>query len=124
VPRTEEATAKEITPELADKATMVVVPDIVTRRIYVKAGKRDTLASVAKRNRVTIEQIKTWNNLRSDKLANGQRLELHVPQRVVAKKGGKTVVARKAPARRVAAPVKKVAPKKAVATSKTTKKRT
>jgi membrane-bound lytic murein transglycosylase D len=94
----------------------VVVPDIVTRRIYVKAGKRDTLASVASRNRVTVEQIKTWNNLRSDKLANGQRLELHVPQRVVARKA--------APARRVAAPAKKAAPKKAVATSKTTKKRT
>jgi membrane-bound lytic murein transglycosylase D len=125
VPRTEQEAAKEITQELADKATMVVVPDIVTRRIYVKAGKRDTLASVASRNRVTVEQIKTWNNLRSDKLANGQRLELHVPQRVVAKKGDKTVVARKAaPARRVAAPAKKAAPKKAVATSKTTKKRT
>jgi membrane-bound lytic murein transglycosylase D len=128
VPKSDQMAAmdvKDITQEVADKATMVVVPDVVTRQIYVKAGKRDTLASIAKRNRVSVDQIKTWNNLRSEKLANGQRLELHVTQRaVVAKKGGKTVVARKATTRKVAAPAKKSATKKAVATSKTAKKST
>jgi membrane-bound lytic murein transglycosylase D len=104
---------------------MMVVPDVVTRRIYVKAGKRDNLASIARRHRVSVEQIKGWNDLRGDKLANGQRLELHVPQRAVAaKKVGKKVAAGKVTTRKVAAPAKKAAGKKAVATSKTAKKRT
>jgi membrane-bound lytic murein transglycosylase D len=124
VPATESVAAKEITPELADTARMVVLPDIVTRKVYVKAGKRDTLASIANRNRVSVEQIKTWNNLKSEKLANGQQLELHVAQRAVAaKKSGTRVAARSnAPARKVAAGTKKPVAKKAVATSKTAKK--
>jgi membrane-bound lytic murein transglycosylase D len=125
VPVTGQMGTRDITPELAERATMMVVPDVVTRRVYVKAGKRDNLASIARRHRVSVDQIKMWNDLRSDKLANGQRLELHVPQRVVAaKKGGKKVAARKATTRKVAAPSKKAAGKKAVATSKTAKKRT
>jgi membrane-bound lytic murein transglycosylase D len=125
VPISDQAAAKDITPEVADRATMMVVPDVITRRIVVKAGKRDTMASIARRNRVSVEQIKTWNNLRSEKLASGQSLELHVPQRaVVARKGSRRVAARQAPVRKVAAPAKKASPKKAVATSKAVKKRT
>jgi membrane-bound lytic murein transglycosylase D len=125
VPVTDQVRTWDITPEMAEKATMMVVPDVVTRRIYVKAGKRDNLASIARRHRVSVEQIKGWNDLRGDKLANGQRLELHVPQRAVAaKKVGKKVAAGKVTTRKVAAPAKKAAGKKAVATSKTAKKRT
>lgn len=79
VPKSEENT-KDIAPEVADHATMAIEPDVPdTRRIFVKVGRRDSLATIAQRNKVTIAQIKTWNNLRHDKVATGQRLQLQVP---------------------------------------------
>jgi membrane-bound lytic murein transglycosylase D len=87
VPKLDQAPEKDIAPELVDTATMITAPDVPeTRRIYVKVGKRDTLASIAQRNRVSIAQIKTWNNLKQDKVAAGQTLEINVPNRVVAAK--------------------------------------
>jgi membrane-bound lytic murein transglycosylase D len=85
VPRTDSA-QKDITLEVADNATMKVLPDVPdSKRLYVKVGKRDTLASLAGRYKVTVAQIKSWNNLRHDKLLSGQRLEVHVPYRAASR---------------------------------------
>lgn len=82
VPKTEETVEKDISPELADNATMIVVPDVPeTRKIYVKVGRRDNLASIARRYHVSTGQIKSWNNLKHDRLALGQRLALQVPNK-------------------------------------------
>jgi membrane-bound lytic murein transglycosylase D len=104
VPRDEEAGAKDIPEEIADNAMMMVAPDVPdTRRIYVKAGKRDTLASIAQRNKVSVEQLKTWNNLKQEKIATGQTLQLQVPYKAVAAAAKNTRGASKAaPVRRVA----------------------
>lgn len=113
VPKAESGVEKDIAPELVDTATMITVPDVPdTRRIYVKVGKRDTLASIAQRNRVSVAQIKDWNNLRQDKVATGQSLQLNVPYKAASmKKAGKQVThgrttyrkAPPAPARKTAA---------------------
>ncbi|RZI43285.1 LysM peptidoglycan-binding domain-containing protein [Herbaspirillum sp. HC18] len=80
VPRSDNSPEKDIAPELVDKATLITTPDVPdTRRIHVKVGKRDTLASIAQRHKVSIAQIKSWNNLKQDKVAAGQSLELNVP---------------------------------------------
>ncbi|ASU38077.1 lytic transglycosylase [Herbaspirillum sp. meg3] len=80
VPKTETSVETEITPEIADNARLAVAPDVPDfKRIYVKAGKRDTLASIASRYRVSVVQIKQWNGLHRDVLANGQSLQLQVP---------------------------------------------
>ena len=42
-------------------------------RVY-RVRQGDTLGAIARRNRVSVAQIKRWNNLRSDKLSIGQRL--------------------------------------------------
>jgi membrane-bound lytic murein transglycosylase D len=85
VPKTELTPEKDIGAEVADNATMQVVPDVPeTRRVYVKMGKRDTLASLASRHKVSVAQIREWNDLKSDKVAIGKRLELHVPNRAAA----------------------------------------
>jgi membrane-bound lytic murein transglycosylase D len=131
VPKMEEMAAKDISEEIADNATMLVAPDVPdTRRIYVKAGKRDTLASIAQRNKVSVEQIKSWNNLKQDKVAAGQTFQLQVPYTSVAtgRKSAKQVVTRrvaaKAPPARKTAAAPKAAPRKAVAsTEKSSKKR-
>jgi membrane-bound lytic murein transglycosylase D len=86
VPKTEDTVEKDISPAIADTATMVVVPDVPqSRRIFVKIGKRDNLASIARRHKVSVAQIKSWNDLKTDKLAVGKRLELHVPNRIAAR---------------------------------------
>jgi membrane-bound lytic murein transglycosylase D len=98
---------------LAENAVLAVEPDAPDfRRIYVKVGKRDSLASIAQRYKVSVAQIKTWNNLHQDKVANGQSLQIQVPYKAQAK--GPTRVAAHAPAHRVAA---RPAPRKAVASN-------
>ena len=58
-------------------------PDLPpTRRISVKVGRRDSIASIAARNGVTVAQIKSWNNLSRDAVARGQTLTLHVPNQM------------------------------------------
>jgi membrane-bound lytic murein transglycosylase D len=85
VPKTETSTEADITPEMADSARLAVAPDVPDfKRIYVKAGKRDTLASIAGRYRVSVGQIKQWNSLHHDTLANGQSLQLQVPYQTPA----------------------------------------
>ncbi|HEY0845715.1 MAG TPA: transglycosylase SLT domain-containing protein [Noviherbaspirillum sp.] len=87
VPKPEAMAEKDIAPELVDTARLVTVPDVPdTRRIRVKVGKRDTLASIARRHGVSTEQIKSWNDLKHDKVAAGQRLELNVPNKTASSK--------------------------------------
>jgi membrane-bound lytic murein transglycosylase D len=123
VPKSEQLAEKDITSEIADNAMLAIEPDVPdTRRIFVKVGKRDTLASIAQRNKVTVAQIKAWNNLRQDKVANGQTLRIQVPYRMAIKKPAVKQALRTAPARK-AAPPAKTTPRKAVASSdKTVKK--
>ncbi len=124
VPKLEHAPEKDIAPELVETATMIAVPDVPeTRRIYVKVGKRDTLASIAKRHDVDVGQIKTWNNLKQDKIATGQRLQLNVPNKTsTAKKTTATrqTAQKSGSSHRKAAPP---APARKTAPSKSTKKR-
>ena len=106
VPKSDVAGEKDIAPELADHARMAMEPDVPdTRKITVKAGRRDTLAAIAARNQVTVTQIRAWNNLHQDKLVAGQRLQLNVPYRlaVVASAGDAGGTARAGKSSRVAA---------------------
>ncbi|GAB3553094.1 transglycosylase SLT domain-containing protein [Noviherbaspirillum agri] len=109
VPKTENTPEKDIAPELVDTAMLVTAPDVPdSRKVYVKVGKRDTLASIAKRHRVSVAQIKSWNNLKHEKLASGQRLELNLPYKakaVAAKKEVRRVASKATPSNRKAAPV-------------------
>lgn len=116
VPKTEETASldTDLTPEIADNARLAIAPDVPeTRRIYVKAGKRDTLAGIASRYRVSVAQIKEWNGLKRDTLAAGQNLQLHVPNAAPATR---VATHHAAPARRQVAtrgPVRKAAPAQA-----------
>jgi membrane-bound lytic murein transglycosylase D len=70
---------------------------VVQRRIVVKAGKKDTLASIARQYKVTEAQIVEWNDLRANaRLQPGQAVALMVtslPQ-AASRKGGKTRTAK------------------------------
>lgn len=120
VPRSGSTTEKDIAPDLVDSATLVTVPDVPeTRRIYVKAGKHDTLASIAQRYKVSAGQIKDWNNIKGEKIAAGQKLQLNVPNKSAAKKQVHQTARKAAPSHRKAAP----APTTRKAVSKTSRKR-
>ncbi len=63
VPRGEHARA-DVSSELADNATMALAPDGPSlRRMALKAGRKDSVASVAKRYRVNASQLAQWNDV-------------------------------------------------------------
>ena len=85
VPRTDDTGQKDITQDIADNAMMAMAPDMPdSKKINVTVKKSDTINSIANRYKVTTAQIKNWNDLRGDKLASGQKLELHVPIRTAS----------------------------------------
>jgi len=125
VPKSEQSTEKDIAPELVENATMAVEPDVPdTQRIFVKVGKRDNLASIAQRNKVTVAQIKTWNNLRQNKVVAGQRLQIQVPYRMATGRKASKHAARNPHRTKVAVTRTPHNSKAIVATNKKTKKRT
>lgn len=103
VPKSALAGQLDIAPEVADRAVLSMEPDVPdTRKIYIKAGHRDTLAAIATRNQVTIAQIKAWNNLTQDKITPGQKLQLNVPYHAARTMTAARHTVARTPARRVA----------------------
>ena len=125
VPKSEQASANDIATDIADNATMAVEPDAPpTRTIHVKVGKRDSLATIARRNHVSVAQLKTWNGLRQNQVAVGQSLQIQVPNRtVMASHDGKKMAHHARPAKVAKARAASPRGKTVVATSKTGKKR-
>ena len=86
VPKTAKAPETDIASDLADNAVMAIEPDVPdTRKIHVRVGKHDDLASIAHRYKVSVAQVKSWNGLRRDTVTRGQTLQLQVPFRLAAK---------------------------------------
>jgi membrane-bound lytic murein transglycosylase D len=104
VPKAEHAPEKDIAADLVERGQMSIEPDRPNfRSKYVKVGSKDSLASIARRNRVSVAQLKSWNNLRVDKVSTGQTLQIQIP----------IVLAKKSPPRAAQGPHKRpVATKK------------
>ncbi len=121
----------DVTVQVADHASMTLAPDLPPlRRLSVKAGKRDSVATVAKRYRVGAQQLAGWNGVAPGaSFAPGQTVVVFVankPARAVATRfvgGGKGVApaaaVRTARSAEKADPVRsaaKAAPARSVAT--------
>ncbi|SOY47613.1 Membrane-bound lytic murein transglycosylase D [Cupriavidus taiwanensis] len=73
---------QDISATLADSAMLAMEPDLPdARRVVVRAGRRDTVTSVARRYGVSTGQVQSWNKLSGTKLVAGQSLVLMVPVR-------------------------------------------
>ncbi|GLC91616.1 murein transglycosylase [Cupriavidus sp. TA19] len=73
---------QDISASLADNAMLAMEPDLPdARRVVVRATRRDTVASVARRYGVSPGQVQSWNKLSGTKLVAGQSLVLMVPVR-------------------------------------------
>ncbi len=85
VPRSEDRN-QDISATLAESATMAMEPDVPdARRVVVRAGRRDTVVTLAHRYGVSAGQVQSWNKLSGTKLVAGQSLVLMVPARSAAR---------------------------------------
>jgi membrane-bound lytic murein transglycosylase D len=120
VPRSSSNERYDVSAAVADNAHVALAPEIVLRKTSVRAGKGDTVASIAKRYRVSPAQVAQWNKVSaSASFKPKQAVVLYLPAKAKAAvkgKGGKASAkagvrakAGKAPARSVKAakPVKK-----------------
>jgi membrane-bound lytic murein transglycosylase D len=70
----------DVTSKVADNGQLNLSPERVTRRTTVKAGKRDTVASIAKRYRLGAAQVAEWNSVgASAAFKPGQQVVVYLP---------------------------------------------
>jgi membrane-bound lytic murein transglycosylase D len=79
----------DVTEHLADNAQVAFAPEVVLKRILLKAHRGDTLASFASKNGVSVSNLLSWNKLSAHApLKAGQSIALLIPTtqgRLVAK---------------------------------------
>ena len=71
----------DVSEHLADNASIALAPDAPPlRRLTIKARSKDSVASVAKRYRVTVQQVAQWNRVAPDaKFKSGQKVVVYTP---------------------------------------------
>lgn len=74
---------RDVSEALADNAMMALAPDVPPlRRMTLKAGKRDTVRTVAKRYGVSVEQVASWNKVgASARFRRGEQIVVYVPNK-------------------------------------------
>ena len=83
VPRS--ASMQDVSEHVADTAQLSLSPEIVNRKAAIKAGKRDTVASIAKRYGVSASNVADWNDLKMNAgFKVGQQVVLYLPVRMAA----------------------------------------
>lgn len=85
VPRTGER-QEDVEEHIADNAMMHLAPDVPpARRVLVRATKRDTVASLAKRYKLAVADVAQWNRIStSARFARGQKVVVYLPQGTAA----------------------------------------
>ncbi|HWI80538.1 transglycosylase SLT domain-containing protein [Ramlibacter sp.] len=104
VPRTAKMD-HDVSDHIADNGQLSLAPEIVTRRTTVKAGKRETVASLARRYHLAPAQVADWNDVSATAaLKAGQRVVLYLPVRAATRVPGRMVhrTGAGAPARKAA----------------------
>ena len=70
----------DVTEHLADNGHLLLAPEVVLRKIMVKARAGDNLARLASRHGVSAANVADWNRLKPNaKLSTGQALSIYVP---------------------------------------------
>jgi membrane-bound lytic murein transglycosylase D len=85
VPRKSAAQA-DVASHMADHGQLSLAPEVTLRRTVIKAGRKDSVAAVARRYHVTPAQVAEWNDLGATSLLKtGQQVVLHLPMRAAAR---------------------------------------
>ncbi len=81
----------DVTSHVADNGQLNLAPERITRRATVKAGKRDSVASIARRYRLRAAQVAEWNHVgASHAFTSGQQVVVYLPLKATAKSSGRT----------------------------------
>ncbi len=79
VPKSADAEDEDISAEVAESAFLAIEPDLpATRKMLLRIRKHENMSVVAKRYRVSVAQIQTWNKTKRTRLVPGQIIVLHV----------------------------------------------
>jgi len=85
VPRTAR-TSQDVADHIADNGQLSLAPEARARRAMVKAGKRETVASIARRYRVPAAQVADWNGVGpSASFRPGQQVVVYLPVKSTAR---------------------------------------
>jgi membrane-bound lytic murein transglycosylase D len=72
----------DVPDEIADGGQLHLQPEAVTRKMTVKAGKKDSVTSIARRYKVNAKQLAEWNGVATTTaFSAGQQVVLYVPVR-------------------------------------------
>lgn len=105
VPRTD-AMKQDVAVTVADNGQLSLAPEVVLKRSTVRAGKGESVVSIARKYRVNADQVAQWNKVAtSASFKVGQQVVVFLPLSPVRRSGdgGTRNVAHKAAPRRVAA---------------------
>ncbi|RYF73256.1 MAG: LysM peptidoglycan-binding domain-containing protein, partial [Comamonadaceae bacterium] len=84
VPRTPRVTS-DVTAAIADTGQVSFQPEIVTRRTTVRAGRNDSVASIAKRYRVNPANVAEWNDVKGNHaFKRGYSVVVYLPVKAAA----------------------------------------
>lgn len=78
IPKSADAEHSDIAQHVVDNASLAFASERRTKKITITAGKKDSLARLAKRYNVSVAQIRQWNNLQSNTVKSGQKLQIEV----------------------------------------------
>ncbi len=101
----------DVSERTADNGQLSLAPEVVLRQTLVKAGKKDTVASLARRFAVSPQSLAEWNktNVRAS-FTRGQKVVLYLPAKIASLKIASAKKAAEKPTRAVAG--RKAAPAK------------
>ncbi len=86
VPRST-TTKADVASTVADNGQIAFTPEVVTRRTTVKAGKHDSVTSIARRYHVTTADVAAWNDVKSGAMFRpGESVVLYRPVRMTSGK--------------------------------------
>ena len=81
VPR-QATTSHDVTSTVADNGQLSLAPEVALKRTVVKAGKGDSVASIAHKYQVSIGQVAQWNKVSTDAgFKTGHAVVLFLPAR-------------------------------------------
>ncbi|TXT35404.1 MAG: membrane-bound lytic murein transglycosylase D, partial [Comamonadaceae bacterium] len=70
----------DVSEHIADNGQLSLAPEVVLRKTVVKAGRRDTVTSLAKRYAVSVQSVAQWNKISpSSSFKQGQQVVLYLP---------------------------------------------
>ncbi len=87
-PRTAK-TENDVALHVADNGQLSLAPEVVTRRTVLKARKGDSVASIARRYKLSAAQVADWNDVgASAAFKLGEQIVVYLPVRAAAPRAG------------------------------------